>query len=125
MTKTELNTFRNALLNKQAELGPADRDALAVQATSDEMDRIQQFAEREYAMNHLERNSMRMREVRAALQRMKDGVFGVCVECENTINLKRLAAVPWAATCIPCQEARERAQQDSGVESDASLVEAA
>src|SRR5580692_7760125 len=60
------------------------------EASSDEMDQIQCFSEREYAMNHLERNSKRLREAKAALRRMDEGTFGVCSDCEEKIGLKRL-----------------------------------
>ena len=125
MTKVELNAFRKALKNKQAELGMGNREALAVEATSDEMDRIQQFTEREYAIDYLERNSTRLREVLAALDRMDEGMFGVCIECDKNISSKRLAAVPWASTCIPCQEALERPRDYSRAEFDITRVEAA
>ena len=123
MTKTELKTFREALENKQAELGTINREALAVEASPDEMDRVQHFSEREYAMNHLERNSNRMREVRAALARMDAGTYGVCEGCDAEIKFKRLMAVPWASTCVPCQELAEQAAVvEPGVEADTSDI---
>jgi DnaK suppressor protein len=120
MTKTELKAFRDILEKRQSELAIGNREALAVEASPDEMDRVQHFSEREYAMNHLERSSNRLREVRAALSRMDKGTYGVCVECEETVNVKRLLAVPWASTCIKCQEAAERASADSVDAADTS-----
>jgi DnaK suppressor protein len=125
MTKAELKTFRQVLESRQAELGIGNREALAVEASPDEMDRIQHFSEREYAMNHLERNSNRLREVRAALARMDAGAFGVCVDCDEEINPKRLLAVPWASTCITCQEIAEKSPTDSSIELDTSDIVAA
>jgi DnaK suppressor protein len=120
MTLAELNKFRRVLEGLQAELAVADYEGLTVEPGSDEMDRIQRFSEREYAMNYLERNSNRLREVRAALRRMDEGTFGVCVDCEADINPRRLTAVPWTPTCIACQEAAERASAESGVAIDTS-----
>jgi DnaK suppressor protein len=40
----------------------------------------------------------------AALDRLADGSFGVCLECETPIAPKRIIAAPWAARCIHCQE---------------------
>ena len=42
--------------------------------------------------------------VEAALARLDSGEYGICVECERPIAAKRLAAVPWASQCVPCQE---------------------
>jgi DnaK suppressor protein len=125
MTPTELKKLRKDLEGRLSELATGDRAALTVEASSDEMDQIQRFSEREYAMNHLERNSKQQREVKEALQRMDEGTFGVCADCEEKIGLKRLAAVPWASTCITCQEGVERAGAGSGMAIDTQDVVAA
>jgi DnaK suppressor protein len=112
MTKTELNPFRRALENKQAELGNGSRsrEALAIETSPDELDRIQNANDRDYAMSDLERASSRLRDVRSALCRIDAGTFGICVGCEENITVKRLVAVPWASYCIACQEATDREQ---------------
>jgi RNA polymerase-binding transcription factor len=33
--------------------------------------------------------------------------FGLCEECEEEIAAKRLALVPWATLCVPCQAKRD------------------
>ncbi len=51
-----------------------------------------------------------------ALDRIAAGKFGVCVDCEYDISPKRLAAVPWAASCIVCQaEADGRASESPSI----------
>ncbi len=42
--------------------------------------------------------------IRDALKRLQDGVYGVCDECGASIPEDRLAAVPWAARCVQCEE---------------------
>jgi DnaK suppressor protein len=127
MTKTELNAFRRTLENKQIELGSGNRnrEALAVETSPDELDRIQHASDRDYAIGNLERNSNRLREVRTALRRIAAGTFGICIDCEESIHPKRLAAVPWASCCIGCQEAVDLGQEAHRSEVDASLVLAA
>jgi DnaK suppressor protein len=116
MTKTELNTFRKTLENRQAELesGSRNREALAIETSPDELDRIQHASNREEAIGNLERSASRMREVQAALQRLDEGSFGICIGCEENISPKRLAAVPWAASCIVCQEIADRERTSPG-----------
>jgi DnaK suppressor protein len=106
MTKIELNEFRSVLKNRQAELedGNRGRGALVIETSPDELDRIQHGQDRDLAIDILDRNSKLLREVRAALVRMDAGTFGICQDCEEGISLKRLAAVPWTASCIVCQE---------------------
>jgi DnaK suppressor protein len=46
--------------------------------------------------------------VKAALRREEEGEFGVCVECGEPVQAKRLEAVPWARHCVGCQELQEK-----------------
>ncbi|MGH9679636.1 MAG: TraR/DksA family transcriptional regulator [Candidatus Acidiferrales bacterium] len=43
-----------------------------------------------------------------ALQRIKSGKYGSCVECEEELQQKRLEAVPWARYCVRCAEKHEQ-----------------
>src|SRR5580698_8949433 len=110
MKTIELVNFRKILTIRQADLsdGRTNREAIAIEATADELDRIQQAQERDFAMGAIDRDSLRLREIRAALERIDNGSFGICLNCEEEIAPKRLAAVPWAALCIVCQEAADR-----------------
>ena len=69
---------------------------------------MQLAGERELAIRNLDREASLLRNVRAALFRINDGSYGVCMHCEEEIKPKRLEAVPWAAFCIRCQEAADR-----------------
>ncbi len=55
----------------------------------------------------------------SALERIKDGNFGLCVSCGDEISLRRLDAVPWTEHCLRCQEMLENGE---GVESGPSRV---
>jgi DnaK suppressor protein len=119
--------FGRILLARQAELANAmrGRQGIAVEATPDELDRIQHATERELAIGHLERESNRLREVREALSRIDVGAFGICLDCGQDIQPKRLAAVPWTSLCILCQEAADRDREQPWNDADQPLVDAA
>jgi DnaK suppressor protein len=85
------------------------RDSIAVRASADPPGITQQINEREMASRGLSRNASLVRDVRAALNRMDDGTYGLCIDCEEPISAMRLAAVPWAARCLSCQEHLEAA----------------
>lgn len=51
--------------------------------------------------------------VKNALERLKEGSFGECIECGNQIGAKRLEALPWTPYCIDCQEKMERGDLSS------------
>ena len=49
-----------------------------------------------------------LNEIDEALKRIDEGIFGVCEQCEKSISIKRLKAVPYARYCIKCQEGLEK-----------------
>jgi DnaK suppressor protein len=127
MTKTELNKYREILETKQAELAQVlrNRDAITIEKSPDALDEVQNAAERELAIRNLDRESNLLRNVRAALHRMNEGMFGICLHCEEDISPKRLNAVPWAPYCIACQETADRNQEEGSESFDDLLVNAA
>ena len=57
-------------------------------------------------LNRNAANAEQLRQIKEALQRIKDGTYGTCADCEKPISPKRLQAVPWAKYCVQCQEHR-------------------
>lgn len=43
-----------------------------------------------------------IRDIRTALERIKSGDYGQCVDCHKPIAKARLLALPWATKCIHC-----------------------
>jgi len=127
MTRTELDNFRTILTTKRAELERAagKRDDIAIQRTPDVLDEVQLAAERELTTRGLERESRLLRNVRAALNRIAEGAYGACLECDREISPKRLHAMPWAAFCITCQERADRDSQRRFGSQERFLTEAA
>jgi DnaK suppressor protein len=110
MTKNELNRFGAVLTAKVAELERFNRhrDGITIERSADQLDEIQAASQRAIAVCNLDRGYNELRDARAALRRIQEGSFGTCQECDEDIHPKRLAAVPWAAFCIQCQEAVDR-----------------
>ena len=127
MTKTELNKYKSVLEAKQAELAHMirNRDGIAIEKSPDALDEVQYATERELAIRSLDRDSNLLRNVRAALDRIEEGSFGVCLHCDADISPKRLAAVPSTAFCIVCQELADRSQYDGAETLDELLTTAA
>jgi len=127
MTRSELKSFRGILEKRRTELENWNRSrgALAIETSPDELDRIQHSQDRELAIGTLDRNFTYLREVQAALSRVDTGTFGICINCEEDISPKRLAAVPWASYCIVCQEAADSGQKLNSGDIDSPAVMAA
>src|ERR1700678_3220455 len=127
MIKSELNKYRNVLEAKQSELVQLvrNRDGIVIEKSADAFDEVQYATERELAIRSLDRDSNLLRNVRAALDRIEEGSFGVCLHCDEDISPKRLAAVPSTAFCIVCQEVADRSQYDGAETLDELLTTAA
>ena len=127
MTKSDLNKYKSGLEAKRAELAHTlrNRDGIAIEKCPDSLDEVQCATERELAIRSLDRDSNLLRNVRAALDRIEGGSFGVCQHCEEDISPKRLAAVPSTAFCIVCQEIADRSQYEGADNLDELLINAA
>jgi RNA polymerase-binding protein DksA len=55
-----------------------------------------------------DRHIRQIREIELARQRMREGLYGVCVDCDEDISFERLRARPTATRCIYCQQQHER-----------------
>jgi len=118
MTKgnTEAVEFQEILERRAADLNRAlrNRDDIAIEKSADQMDEIQYASERDLAIRNVDRDTTLLRSVKAALRRIHEGSFGICIVCETAISPRRLAAVPWAPRCIQCQETADLSGEDSG-----------
>jgi DnaK suppressor protein len=61
-----------------------------------------------FGMTNTDRNILNM--IEAALKRIQKEEYGVCANCQEEMQQKRLEAVPWAKHCISCQEKAEKGQ---------------
>ena len=57
----------------------------------------------EFSLDLLQRDESTKLEVQEALERIDNGEFGRCENCEAWIRKDRLRAVPHARHCIDCQ----------------------
>lgn len=75
---------------------------------ADEVDEIQANERREIGFATRELLVGRVNRLSAALDRLNDGEYGTCVECEEPISPARLQALPEVQTCVRCQDRIER-----------------
>lgn len=48
----------------------------------------------------------RIQKINEALKRLDDDIYGVCQDCEDPINIRRLLAWPATRFCTSCKESR-------------------
>jgi RNA polymerase-binding protein DksA len=68
----------------------------------------------DFNLTILDRHIDGMRDIEAALQRVRNGEYGVCIDCGDAVGFGRLQAYPTAKRCIVCQEQREKHYAQGG-----------
>jgi len=63
--------------------------------------------DRELGISLMEMRNRRRQAIDEALNRLRDGSYGVCAECGVEISEKRLQAVLFAKLCVECQSKAE------------------
>jgi DnaK suppressor protein len=104
--KTLLNHMLNELLQGGRQINPQDAD-FSINMIPDPSDRA--TAEISMNLSHTlqERNKGLIRKIEAAIDRIENGTFGICDECEEYISVGRLNARPISTLCIDCKRAQE------------------
>ena len=127
MGSIEIEGIRESLERKRTELVRIlqMRDGIEIEKSADQMDEIQFATERDLAIRNVDRESKLLRQVSAALRRIQDGSFGICIECESQISPKRLAALPWALRCIQCESAADLVAREGADSAGERLEDAA
>jgi RNA polymerase-binding transcription factor DksA len=64
--------------------------------------------EQDFQLGLAEENRIVLQEIRAAVRRIDEGLYGKCVNCGGPIPKTRLNAAPWARFCIDCQSEFEQ-----------------
>ncbi len=98
--EAERDRLRAELAQEIESPGPMTYGSQAAAATQ-VFEQHRDLALRDRAEQHLA-------QVEAALARLDDGRFGICLRCHGPIGAERLAALPWAAYCIACQSVIDR-----------------
>ncbi len=58
--------------------------------------------EREFTLTLMESKDLTLEQIEGALERIEDGIYGVCEKCDSRIPKTRLNAIPYAILCVKC-----------------------
>lgn len=105
---------KKILIEKRNELTDAlpDRESIAVERLPDMIDDVRSSNQRELTLASINRHWNTVRAIDAALNRIENGAYGVCGECGEAIQPKRLEVLPWAILCRHCQERKDAAEAE-------------
>jgi DnaK suppressor protein len=107
MSPTDLQKYRNILESKRNELQhsePARTPASEPGSKSgDWIDQSSQENDLHVRLALKQTDSKLLRAIEEAIHRIDQGVYGICMDCENEIPTLRLDAVPWTRLCVDCK----------------------
>jgi RNA polymerase-binding transcription factor DksA len=112
MSATEIenlpDTIRDMLLRERtavlARMDAIAKDALALEFDGDGIP-ASSYGQEQALSDSLE---ARLATVEAALERLDDGTYGICSECQSEIPPRRLQALPFAVLCVQCQSLEDK-----------------
>ena len=105
MNKDVITSMKELLINKREELTRRVNAVKADFAKGRDHDLTEQVTEREneevliQIQNEAEQD---LAYVLKALNKIEEGSYGVCDSCHESIDEKRLVALPFANSCIKC-----------------------
>ena len=105
--KKSLLAERERLLNTAASSRKTDF-SIATDDLADEADLTSVELSQGVVFTLREKEQRTLAEIDEALQRMEDGTYGLCEECDEEIGAKRLEIFPTARLCIAHQEEEEK-----------------
>lgn len=115
--KPEKIEFFRQILNRQINelLGEAGRTVTEMQGSNenhpDTSDRASIESDRNFELRIRDRERKLILKMQEAIQRLGDGVFGICDVCVSPISEKRLMARPVTTLCIACKTKQERMEK--------------
>lgn len=112
--RADLQTLRQEVREELENSGDQHRIALLNEEPGDVGDLSLAAALADLNVARFDRHIQALRDIDAALQRIKDGEYGVCMDCGDDIGFARLQAYPTAKRCIICQQQREKQYVQEG-----------
>ncbi len=114
VTRKELQKFKKQLSQDKALLLQSLSPKLAPSPKTgdpeggDVCDIASSDRDRELKLRLSERDREKLRAIDDALERIEEGSFGICEECECKIPAGRLKIMPFATVCVECKSNLER-----------------
>ena len=81
----------------------------------DPTDRATVESERNFTLRIRDRERKLIGKIKEALEKMEEGSYGICEDCEEDISEKRLKARPVTTLCIECKTRQENEERVKGL----------
>ncbi len=114
LTKEELAEFQNKLLDRRVQIEKnltgttLELEGMRDLELNDEGDYAAASAETIVDSAILVQQRKELNEIELALDKIKEGTYGICEMCEEPIGRPRLEVKNFARFCITCREINEK-----------------
>ncbi len=102
LTSQQQSIQRDALLSDSVRLTARAPINMAEQASDEQ--------ELDLIVSRLTASSETLAEINEALDRLAQGQYNVCEECQQEIGERRLEVQPWAKLCVKCKRKFEEGE---------------
>lgn len=90
-------------------VGKLAKDVEPVSYSGDNGDAAESERTSRYNMTERDRNNQQIRQIDEALASLEEGAYGICLNCEEPIDVARLEVRPMTLLCVECKTAQEEA----------------
>ena len=108
--RQQAKIFARLMLMQSEVAAKVEGCMLKTEQAGDRCDVAQQETLVQLDLAHRQNGQELLQEIKEARARIESGTYGVCMECEEDIPLKRLETRPTARLCLECQKEHEVAQ---------------
>jgi RNA polymerase-binding transcription factor DksA len=100
----DVDAMANAALKKTRSESNGDLSSMPIHMADLGSDNFEQ----EFTLSLMQTEGGTLESIETALERIEDGLYGLCDECSQPISKTRLNAIPYAPHCIKCAQKLEQ-----------------
>jgi DnaK suppressor protein len=101
----QLIALKEELIGALASTANESKPVVLDQSAVGRISRVDAMQMQQMALESSRRRERRLISVDQALKRLEIQVYGICVDCDEDINVRRLEIDPTAIRCIKCASA--------------------
>jgi len=114
LNNNEISFFKKALEKERLKIlknlnqTSGELNTYTTQMPKDEADHASLALEQSFSHNIQKKQAAYLIEIEESLKQIKDKSYGICLLCEEPINIERLKVKIFAKYCISCREEIEQ-----------------
>ena len=96
----DVNAMADSALRKTRSESSGDLSSMPIHMADVGTDNFEQ----EFTLSLMEHDGTALEQIEGALERIEEGLYGVCIECETKIPKARLQVLPHTPHCVKCAD---------------------